>query len=623
MKIIKLKYILLISLIGVLYSCDDYLDANALERQTSIKDVFSTRKDAERFLANVYSSMKTETDWSNGTIWTSISDELDVTYQEYGPSIYNGGSMTASAPIMDFWSDYYKGIRSANYFIQHIDDVPEEFMMDGNTDLRLKYKAEARYLRAYFYFCLFKQYGPVILMHDEIIPSDASIESFQISRNTISETVNYILGELDAIINEEILPKTRPHDLTYYGRITEATCKALKSRLLLYAASDFYNRDINPYYKDFKNADGTLLFDYTNEGKVERWQAAAKAAKDVMEMGFDLYREYGSDGATINPYTSYKNLFLQSWNNEVIYARPSGGFEEMDKACTPQMVSSSAYNGWAPTQQMVDAYFMGNGLSPILGYETDGVTPIINAASGYTEDGFNPSANAEKGYAAKTFNMYINREPRFYVSIAFNNSKWIAKSNTNTVQLYAGGNSGYHEKSRARNFSRTGYLAKKLVSPDSNPAIGTYTARHYIYFRLAEIYLNYAEALNELGFDDNRTEIYTYINLIRERAGIPTYGFNSNQIQVNSQAEMRELIRKERRVELAFESHRYFDCKRWLISDKTDGGKFSGMNVFEGDANFHKRTVFETRSFTTKNYLWPMKTVETYKNKKLVQNPEW
>jgi hypothetical protein len=146
--------------------------------------------------------------------------------------------------------------------------------------------------------------------------------------------------------------------------------------------------------------------------------------------------------------------------------------------------------------------------------------------------------------------------------------------------------------------------------------------RNYIHFRLGEIYLNYAEALNELGFNENKTEILYYINQIRERAGIPLYGDGAGEIPVTA-GEMRALIRAERRVELAFESHRYFDCKRWIIAHETDGGDFWGMDVYAGEDGFHKRAIFEKRSFQTKNYLWPIRTSETYKNSLLVQNPGW
>lgn len=611
MKSNRIKYfaILLSLCFGCfLISCSDFLDADDLDDQISIEAVFRTKADTEKFLANIYRYMRTDNGWSNESVWTAISDELDVTYQDYGPNYINNGSMTAANPHNDFWGSYYKGIRSANFFMLHVDKNPEL-----TDELKLQYKAEARFLRAFFYFALFRQYGPVVLLDDNIIPSDAPVEEFSIPRRSVSEVVSYIEAELDSTLAMNILPeKFKEQASTEYGRITAGACRALKSRLLLYAASDFYNRDVNPFteFSNFKNKDGKLLFDYTNQEKSARWSKAAKAAKDVIDMNFELYTEFTTAGV-LDPYASCKNIFFTEWNNEVIYAKPDGGWTEMDQACSPRMTSTNAWNGWAPTQHVVDAYFTMNGLS-------------IDKDPTYTESGFSTAANTEQGYAAKTFNMYVNREPRFYVSITFSNSRWITKVNNNIVQFYAGGNSGYNSSSNSRNFSRTGYLAKKFVSVDSDPATSKWPKRHYIFFRLGEFYLNYVEALNEVDYAANETEILYYLNEIRKRAGIPEYGNGLGQIPVTGgQAEMRELIRKERRVELAFEAHRYFDCKRWIISHNAEGGNFYGMNIYEGESGFYKRTVFEKRSFQTKNYLWPIKTSEIYKGGQLVQNPGW
>ena len=614
MKYKFLKYTLLIGVLNFTFiSCDDFLDADELNDRITIEEVFRSENDALRFLADVYRFMRAETGWSNQSPWTGISDELDVTYQDYGTSRINTGSMIPENPEYDYWSWYYSGIRNATYFMQHVDDI-ESWIDDEETisERRERYRAEARALRAYYYFCIFRQYGPAILLHDDIIPSDAPKEAISLQRSSISETVAFIESELDAVIASKKLPQSRgnqrPRD---FGRITEATCMAVKSRLLLYAASDFYNRDINPMqeFKNFQNKDGKLLFDYTNAERSERWQKAADAAKSLIDLQvFSLYKETGGS-ANVNAYNSYRNLFQIEWNNEIIFAKRSGGFSEMDQASTPRMVGTNAWSGWGPTQQIVDAYFTKNGLP-------------IDKDPTYNETGFSNTANEDYGYLRNTFNMYVDREPRFYASITFNNSKWIADNNKSTIQFYMGGNSGYHEKANARNFTRTGYLAKKFVSPKSNVASGSYVNRNYIHFRLGEIYLNYAEALNELGFEANRTEILYYINQIRERAGIPLYGNGAGMISVSAN-DMTELIQAERRVELAFESHRYFDTKRWIIAHLTDGGDFWGMDVYAGEDGFHKRTVFEKRSFQTKNYLWPIKASETYKNTLLVQNPGW
>lgn len=603
-------------------SCSDYLDADVMDGQKTIEQVFSEESDALGALAEAYSYIQNETNWADTAPWTAISDELRVTFTGGNGDTHevNMGAMKANSPYFDKWGGYYKGVRNATYFILHADEITMEDRNKQGTETnearRERYRYEARACRAFYYFCLFKQYGPlVILPTDYLIESDATLDEMSIPRSSVSETVKFIEDELDACINSGKLPQSRANQQSSdnYGRWNATACMAVKSRLLLYAASDFYNADRTlDIYADFKNKDGKKLFDYTDAGRVERWQKAAKAAKDLMDLEiFELYREAG-DNSNLAAYNSYRNLFQAEWNAENIFARRSGSWNTYDRCATPYAVNATdCWGGYSPTQQVVDAYFTKNGL-------------LIDEDPAYTESGFSAAGNADYGYGAQTFNMYVDREPRFYASIAFDNRQWIATSWTNTVRFYAGGNAGWYQ-GRERNISMTGYLPIKFLSPAYNGASSAASSpvRNYMYFRYGEVLLNYAEALNEVNFDANKTEILGAINQIRDRAGLPAYGDGAGQIPAN-QERMRTLIRAERRVELAFEGHRYFDCKRWLISEQTDGGPFWGMNIYKGkDTGFFERYNFETRSFLPKNYLWPINLNETYKNKNLVQNPGW
>jgi hypothetical protein len=251
--------------------------------------------------------------------------------------------------------------------------------------------------------------------------------------------------------------------------------------------------------------------------------------------------------------------------------------------------------------------------------------PITDPASGYTETGFTTTAN--NYYVVGTSNMYANREPRFYVDISFNNSKWLNTAfgtggQPVTIQMYSGGNSG---KYTGRNWSRTGYAVRKLVHPSSRVNPDQIAGRTEVHMRLGEIYLNYAEALNEANPGD--ADILKYLNFIRERAGIPQYGIGANALPVPaSQAAIRDAIRRERSLELSFEAggHRYFDTRRWKIAEQTDGGPMYGMDIdATTTAAFQKRVVFETRVFNKKNYLWNILQDELNRNVKLVENPAW
>jgi hypothetical protein len=590
-----------LAVICSLSACKKFLDQVPNDKQ-NIEDVFKKKSESEKYLAGIYNYIRSNSDWNNNSPWEGLSDEIDVTYNDYPTYSMNLGQWDKNRGDYNYWTEYYQGIRRASYFMQNVPGNPEI-----EAPLIKQYVAEARVLRAYFYASLLAQYGPVIILPDLPVPPDASIDEFNFPRNSYDECVNFIVTEIDKAIPD--LPATQGNTREY-GRIKKGMALAIKSRALLYAASPLFNG--NTFYAGFKNPDGKQLISQAVD--LNKWKAAADAAKALIDMpDYSLYKELDANG-NIKPYESLKNVFLKDWNPEIILSRLNDDKQySIDKNGSPYILGG--WSSWGPTQQAVDAYFTSNGRS------------IDDPASGYTEAGFTTTANDY--YAVGASNMYANREPRFYVAITFNLSKWINKSSNNnsgvgttpiTIQLYSGGNSG---KYTGRNWSRTGYAARKLVNPNSIVGPDKIADRSEVIFRLGEIYLNYAEALNE--YAPGNGDIKKYINLIRERAGIPQYGSGANALpEPSGQAGWREAIRKERRVELAFESHRYFDTRRWNIAEQTDGGPFYGMDVnATTTATFTKRVVFETRAFDKKNYLWNIVQIELNKNKNLVGNPGW
>ena len=589
-------------------SCDSFFD-NEPDNISTMEDVFAHRNSTLEYLANTYSYIRPPYCWSNETLWAGISDEIDVTYTDYEISKINLGMLAPDKESLyygNLWSHYYKGIRSASYFINNVEANTEM----TEAEIR-KCIAEARGLRAWYYFCLVRQYGPVILLDDtDLVAADASVSDMQFPRSTAKECFDYIVKECNEVIAMDVLADVRDVALEY-GRVTNATMAALRARALLYAASPLYNRDRTlPVFRNLANNDGTALMDYTDADVTERWQAAADACRQLFSYGGLQLYDVG------NAYDSYKNLFMQDWNTEVIWAKPSGSFWEQQLASSPRFVSG--WSGWGVTQEMVDAFFTRTGY-PL---EQDAEGKLYAADGSYSEDGFSTSTG-DNGYTqAGTYKMYCNREPRFYVSVAFENAKWISKYNDTQCHFYYGGNTG-RTATETRNYSQTGYLTPKFVDPESDVANGRTQEHAAILFRLGEFYLNYAEALNEVDFSKNRQEILYYVNAIRTRAGIPAYG---NGVPVPAtQDEMREAIRRERRVELCFEEARYFDCCRWCIAHLNFDGPKHGMNANDarGRDVFHQRTVFETRVFKDYATLWPIPLTETYKDKNLVQNPSW
>ncbi|WP_343745290.1 RagB/SusD family nutrient uptake outer membrane protein [Chitinophaga sp.] len=601
MKIKRLAYLALVSTSFLTTACNkDFLNQVPDDRIT-IEQVFARRRYSEEYLANIYSTIPNEA-YRNTSPWEGCSDDADITYDRPGSGYdtypINLGNWSAASGYMDTWAKYYRGIRSASYFMQHIDENKEIKELPNGQDLIDKYKAEARFLRAFFYYGLLRQYGPVILLGDtpiagDLEPSDAEMQK---PRSSYDECVNYIVSELDLAATK--LPKhfTEQADADY-GRATAATCKAIKSRVLLLAASPQFNG--NTDYAGFSNIDGKQLISSTFDK--EKWKRAADAAKDVITgFNFSLYRKNDATGK-YDPYLSCRDVFLDPWNSEVIFARTTNNLKDWERSTSPRL--ANGYAAVAVTQQLVDEFEMQNGKG------------IRETGSGYMETGF--STAATKYTTAGTYNMYVNREPRFYVNVSYNGSLWINTSEGNKViETFFTGNTG---KKGSWDFPRTGYIARKNIHPNSNPRISQYIARPFILVRYAEILLNYVEALNEYAPGD--PDIAKYLNEIRNRAGLPEVAPGLGQ------SEMRAKIRHERRVELALESLRYFDTRRWKIAEQTDGGNFYGMNVDAGtkltDLVFYQRTVFERRVFLKSYYLFPIPQSEMDRDRNLVQNPGW
>ncbi|WP_207535332.1 RagB/SusD family nutrient uptake outer membrane protein [Desertivirga arenae] len=578
--------------------CKDYLDQVPNDR-LSIEQVFQKKGPSEQYLANVYSYIEDDSNQWEAVPWIGNSDEADITWSKYPIYQVNLLNIGPSNGLFDTWGKYYNGIRSATYFINHIDSNAEILALNGQQQID-QYKAEARFLRAYYYFLLMRQYGPVVLVGNEELPADAPAEAMQKPRSPFDECVNYVVSELDAAA--AVLPLVpslngAPAE-TEYGRATVGMALAVKARLLLYAASPLYNG--NTEVANFKNKDGVALINQTYD--VQKWKRAADASKAVIDLG--IYSLYKESGTPYNPITSYQNVFLKAGNSEQIFTRPANGLPARDIHSMPRI--AGGWNGLGVTQEQVDAYFMKDGKPR-------------TESSLYSETGFT-SVNG-----VQVYNMYMNREPRFYASVTYHNSMFQGGKMTSAapISFYADGPNG--SNGHPTDWSRTGYLIRKNVGTLTNNGSGGNGAtqrRPLVLFRLGEVYLNYAEALNE--YDPANPDIARYLNLIRERAGIPQYGAGTDALPVPAnQIAMRNAIRAERRVELAFESIRWFDIRRWKIAPEVMG-QMHGMDVSKSNNDFFKRVVASQHLFRAPASYWsPIRQYAMDRGSLLVQNPGW
>lgn len=614
-------------------SCNDYLD-KAPDDQLTIEMVFNDKRKTEEWLAGVYPVIQDPL-MANmrhmGLI--PMGDDAQIAFamaQFYDVWDWiltnNQGGINPTYYIpQNVWKDTYIYVRSALIFIKEAKPLTSQGLTSDNVE---QMKQEARFLIAYGYQKMLELYGPFPLVTN-LMSSDMPLEEMLLPRTPYDEIVAWLDNEYKTLAN--FFPAKYDNPDVMYGRPTKGMCLALRARLHLYAASPLFNG--NPDFKDMVNPDGTNIFS-TSEDK-EKWNTAIKATREFLDLAesgyYDLYREYRE--GVIDPFLSFQNAFLATGNvnPEIVFPRAESNYTWTNSVGNPRaFVGGSGYFG--ATQNLVDAFFMKNGLSPILGYNEDH-SPIINPDAGYTESGFTtrtisyPNTNYDlnssktKGLVVEpnVFNMYANREPRFYISIWYDNEHIpLAGRKTN---FKSGGIDG----GPTHDAPQCGYLMRKFVNPQADPKNSKVPYQPGIVLRLAEFYLNYAEALNEYNYSQNLSEILKYVNLIRERAGIPIYGNGEDDVPVPSdQNKMRDAIRKERRVEFALETDiRYNDIRRWKIAEEIFKTPIYGMDKSASDDKFYKRIVFMNRVFAKKNYLWPIYQNYIDNNPNLVQNKFW
>ncbi len=582
---IKLAFAGLLLLSG----CEKYLDRQPDDMLTLDK-VFSNKLENIKYLASVYSYLPSIFDPYNNL--TAVTDEADFVWTGVGGNNINRGDWSPTYIPYDRFSNFYRAIRSATVYMSRGGECKE---CDAESPgITKQYMAEARAMRAWYYALLLQQYGPVAIISTPI-SVDSEVSDLQIPRNSYDEVVDFIVSELDAASADLPLQNLSAD----FGRVNKKVAMAMKSRVLLYAASPLWNG--NTDFASFKNLDGKQLVNQTYDAN--KWKKAADAAKAVIDlMPNGLYKKNNAAGV-FDPKLSYQYLSIDRWNKEIIWAR-NGEANNWEHHLAIRQISG--WNGVGVTQQMVDAYHMSNGKR------------IDEQGSGYVETGF--STVATEYAKAGTWNMYVNREPRFYANVTYNGAEWIWKGENGLspikVELYNTGRAG---AAGSHDHSETGYLLHRFINPGNNIANWVGSPQHEIYFRLADLYLSYAEALNEVS--PGNADILKYVNLVRERGGIPTLQPGGGQ------AVVKELIHHERRIEMAFEQHRVWDTRRWKIAEQTDGGPMWGMNVRSGssfaDVSFYTRRIFETRVFQKKHYLWPIPQSEVERNKAWVQNPGW
>lgn len=557
----KLFFIATISALAV--ACKSDFEAVPIEQQTI--DLLFNKKDsagvnANKFLYDIFTHLPSLYTRVGGDYLDAATDDA-ISSSTSNTSVQQlaTGAYTSSNYPDNQWSNYYTGIRQANIFITNIDRVPLKGSLVNGTSFNRVWKAEARFLRALFYFELVKRYGGVPLLGDKVYQLGDNIE---LARGSFEDCVNYIAAECDAIKDSL---RIDPFDKTYIEKPTKGAALALKARLLLYAASPLYNGG--------NIASGNPVTGYSSFSS-ERWQKAEKASQDVIDL--NMFQ--------LDPV--FKNVFLVQADKERIFIRQGGNNQDIENTNGPVGYTSSLNNGrTSPTQEFVNAFGMANGLD-------------INATG--------------SGYDPKT--PFLNRDPRFYATVLYNGAPWLGRP----VQTYE---EGADKPGGVKQQTRTSYYARKFMGDFETTVMYTNQSHDHILFRYAEIFLNVAEAKNEsLTAPDQ--QVYGYVEAIRNRAGLNPY-----QLPVGlSKDAMRIIIQNERRKELAFEEHRFYDVRRWKLAEQEFNKQLNANLIYKeasGKITYQDQPVLKMTFNSPRMYFAPIPYSEVVKNRNMVQNPGW
>ncbi len=501
----------------------------------------------------------------------SACDEAAFTYSGGITQINSGGWSPISNPD-DIMNAYYTAIRKTNDFLSPLVDVNlDAYRLDPTESSQEIYKArkaeiqrwkyEARFLRAFYFFELVKRYGGLPIL-TETLPLDADFAS--IERNSLSECLQFIINECDTVCKNDNLPvKYGADDL---GHVTKGAALALKSRTLLYMASDLYNSP-DKWAPGYEHPE---LISVGTGDRNARWKAAADAALAVINLagsGYAMAADYSLLGKTFD-------------NPELIMVRRSWARNDFERINFP-MGYPQGQGSVTPSQNLVDAYEM-----------TDGTKFNWN----------NP---------AHTADPYANRDPRLSYTAYKNGDKF----REIFLECYVGGANG---PGGVPNATHTGYYLKKFIDESLDLQLNRTSVHSWVFFRISEMYLNYAEALNE--YDPGNPDILVYLNKVRGRAGV-----NMPPVPETDQNIVREKIRNERRVELAFEGHRLWDTRRWMMATDVLNQPLYGIEITLKDFQYsYKKVEVEKRVFEPKMYFYPIpQSILFSSGNNWPQNPLW
>jgi len=629
-----IKFIISIAFVFSTISCGQYIDV-VPDNIAVIEDAFKTRESALKFLASLYSSLPPYSSINNPAL--AGGDEIyvnDVVAKNWPARRIAKGGQNVISPSLGYWgntgtvSNMFIALRNCNIFLDNID---KPFNLPENE--KTKWIAEVKFLKAYFHFYLMRMYGPIPIIRENIEVS-SGVDAVRVSRDPVDEVAEYIVELLDEAIPD--LPLTIEDRGLELGRITAPIAAAIKARALVTVASPLFNG--NSDYNGFVDNEGNQLISTVFDDT--KWARAAQACKEAIDIAhqaghhlFTFEAPPADWSDTTVTKLSIRGSITERWNDELIWgsSNSQGGSEIQNWSQARISTGLAAENWysvmswWSPTLEIAEMFYSENGV-PIdednkydypSRYE---VKAADIAHKHYIRPGF------------ETAKLNMHREKRFYASLGFDGGVWFGhgvRSDDNSLIIFGkkgqiGGLLDFNK------WSQSGYWAKKLVYYENVQATSGsgYTSRSYPFpvVRLADLYLLYAESLNE---STGPGAAYEWIDRVRERAGlngvVQSWAAASKQPDKPTIKEgLRDIIQDERMIELVFEGQRFWDLRRWKRASEFLNKEIRGWNV-EGTTTDSYYNVVSTGSykFMSRDYLWPIAEADLIANSNLIQNPGW
>lgn len=634
------------TLLSVATSCNKYLDIVPDDGMATLETAFSMRSTAIRYLYTCYGFLphNGSLDGDHGYItgdelWT-IYDRREST-NRFSGTLFNiaRGLQNSSSPYGDDWDGIYEALRCCNILIERARTVPDLPEWEA-----LQWIAEAKTLKAYYHFHLIRKWGPVPLIRENL-PIDASVEKVRVYREPIDTCFNYVLSLLDEAIPDLPLSNQSRDEL---GRITKASAAALKAKVAVFAASPLFNN--NQDQASLTDNRGVRLFDTekTSSEVQDRWEEAMEACREAMdichEANYTLYRFEGRVrlNDTLRLDLTLRNALTEKWNSESVWINthtPSSHNDYLQLMCQPNLQMNEypdfpyTYGNVGVPYKVAEEFYTRHGIPIENDLDWQDVDPMALREGDRSHRWY-----IREGYTTAQF--CFDREPRFYAYLGFDGGIWFGNqqekndpvpSDLFDVQCRFNG----PQRKRGYDWGPvTGFFPKKVVQYQFRiTSNGAYSRVRYQFpiIRLSDLYLLYAEAINEVEGPDgpHQSELFGCIDSLRARASIPGVKdawdlYSNNPGKYSTKAGMRDIIHRERLNELFAEGQRFWDLRRWKqVSSEYEKG-IEGFKVTASrPEEYYQIIEIATQRFGVKDYFWPIRISLIEQNPNLVQNIGW